>query len=322
MRDGRAFGFEMQAGGFGEVRIACHDPDPPTRKPRCDGRPQPGVKPGQQFDVADPRTVRRVADDETRWPIRPLDVTGVQVLKVDRIADPRAFRIGCCHADRAGVPVRAVEMLHGDVGFIGGAQFFPSRGIEACEVLKGEVSAASRGEACSDFGGFDQKSPGAAHWVKHGFLPVIPALSQHERGERFAQRGFADGNLVAPFVQAFARGIDAEGDPVVVDPRFQCHICLWADLIAVLFQRGFDPLAGGAGVVDFGFFGGGHLNPEAGVLTQRISPREFAGPLIELGKVKGHEAADPGQHTGRPTQAQVRPPDVFPCTHECHTALG
>ena len=121
-------------------------------------------------------------------------------------------------------------------------------------------------------------------------------------------------------MQAFARGIDADRAEVVFDPNLNGDRGVLCQCRAkVLFQGGFDPLAGGFVVVNLGL-AAGDFDLERNVLAQHIAPREFPRPFVELGKVHHPKRPDPHQNSRGPAQLQVCTPDIRPCSAKTHPA--
>ncbi len=313
MGNGGPFGFEGQAGGFGEAGVVGDDPDPPAGEAGFECFTKACIDPVEQFLVADPSAIGWVADDQAGWAVGAFDVGRVEVLEGDEVANPGPFGIGLCHADGTGVAVGAVEMLGWLVRMNAHPTVVPCVRVECGEAFKGEMAGPTGVQASRDFGGFDKERARAAHRVKHRFTAGVAAFTQKEAGEGFAHGGLADRLLMPAFVQAFAGCIDADRDAVVVDAGLDGDGRVGADLVALCLERRFNPLGRRPGVVDLGFAVGADLDPEGYVGAQGVAPWEFACPFIELSEVEGHEAADARKDAGRPARGQVRLPDIGPC---------
>ena len=91
--------------------------------------------------------------------------------------------------------------------------------------------------------------------------PVIAAFAQEHCSQRFSHRGLAHSLFIATAMQRLARGIKAEGDKIILDPRHKAQRRgIVERRTEGLGNRALDPFAGGPRVIDFRF-ATGHLDP-------------------------------------------------------------
>ena len=122
-------------------------------------------------------------------------------------------------------------------------------------------------------------------------------------------------------MKAFARAIEAEGDEVVIDTRFQCERGFGRDGRTETFlDRSFNALGGGACMIYFGALVGAHLDPNRHIRAQKLGPWKLARALVELCEVKGTERADAHEHTDGATQHEVGAPDFRPIALDLNAA--
>src|SRR6185436_9396620 len=103
--------------------------------------------------LADARAIGRVDHDQAGLSLRRSQIGDRLLLELRYLRDARAGGVGLAHADGAGVVVAAVEPNSRRCAAARPAQALPRGGVEAGELLEGEMTGAAGLEAGGDLGG-------------------------------------------------------------------------------------------------------------------------------------------------------------------------